>query len=87
MGRASVSQECITAFSDLKLSKKYKYIIFKLSDDKKQIVVEDASADPDWEVFRKKLLDAKTKNKMVRTRPAPVAALSSSSNTVPGHGG
>jgi hypothetical protein len=29
----------------LKLSKKYKYIIYKLSDDYKEIVVEEASAD------------------------------------------
>ncbi|KAI1139723.1 hypothetical protein F5Y05DRAFT_330940 [Hypoxylon sp. FL0543] len=60
---ATVSQECITAFNDLKLAKKYKYIIFKLSDDNREIVVEEASADKDWEAFREKLVKATTKSK------------------------
>ncbi|KAI3320685.1 cofilin/tropomyosin-type actin-binding protein [Xylariaceae sp. AK1471] len=60
---ATVSQECITAFNELKLSKKYKYIIFKLSDDNRQIVVEEASPDKDWENFRQKLVSATTKSK------------------------
>ncbi len=67
MCRATVSQECITAFNELKLSKKYKYIIFKLSDDNKQIVVEDASADKEWEDFREKLINAVSKNRLVCT--------------------
>jgi hypothetical protein len=50
----------------LKLSKKYKYIIYKLSDDYKEIVVEEASADKDWETFREKLINATSKNKAVR---------------------
>jgi hypothetical protein len=61
--RATVSQECIEYFNDLKLNKKYKYIIYKLSDDNKQIVVEDASDEKDWEVFREKLINATTKSK------------------------
>lgn len=60
---ATVAQECITAYNDLKLNKKHKYIIFKLSDDSKQIVVEDASSEQDWEVFRQKLIDATSKSK------------------------
>ncbi|KAI1427555.1 cofilin [Xylaria sp. FL1777] len=60
---ASVSQECISAFNDLKLAKKYKYIIFKLSDDNREIVVEDASDNKDWEVFREKLIQATSKTK------------------------
>jgi len=60
---ATVSQECITAFNDLKLAKKYKYIIFKLSDDNREIVVEEASPDKDWENFREKLMNATTKSK------------------------
>ena len=60
---ASVSQECITAYNELKLSKKFKYIIFKLSDDNKEIVVEEASDDKDWENFREKLINATTKSK------------------------
>lgn len=60
---ATVSQECVTAFNDLKLSKKYKYIIFKLSDDNREIVIDEASPDPDWEVFREKLINATSKSK------------------------
>ncbi|KAK8039051.1 cofilin [Apiospora rasikravindrae] len=60
---ATVSQECITAFNDLKLSKKYKYIVYKLSDDNREIVVEEASDDKDWENFRSKLVNAQTKSK------------------------
>ncbi|KAK1639825.1 cofilin/tropomyosin-type actin-binding protein, partial [Colletotrichum phormii] len=58
-----VSQECITAYNELKLSKKYKYIIYKLSDDNKEIVVEEASADKDYDNFREKLINAQTKSK------------------------
>jgi len=58
---ATVSQDCITAFNELKLAKKFKYIIFKLSDDNRQIVVEEASPDKDWENFRQKLVNATTK--------------------------
>ncbi|KAJ2971641.1 hypothetical protein NQ176_g7591 [Zarea fungicola] len=61
--KAVVAQECITAYNDLKLSKKFKYIIYKLSDDNKEIVVEEASADKDWDNFREKLINAKSKSK------------------------
>lgn len=60
---ATVAQECISTFNDLKLNKKYKYIIFKLSDDNRQIVVEEASAEGDWEAFREKLVNSTTKSK------------------------
>ncbi|WYZ36568.1 hypothetical protein EsH8_II_000074 [Colletotrichum jinshuiense] len=60
---ATVAQECITTYNDLKLQKKYKYIIYKLSDDNKEIVVEEASADADWDNFRQKLISATTKSK------------------------
>lgn len=63
---ASVSQDCITAYNDLKLSKKYKYIIYKLTDDYKEIVVEEASADKDWDNFREKLINATSKSRSVR---------------------
>ena len=65
VSRANVSQECITTYNELKLSKKYKYIIYKLSDDYKQIVVEDASDDKDWDNFREKLINATCKTRSV----------------------
>ncbi|KAK4115677.1 hypothetical protein N656DRAFT_765993 [Canariomyces notabilis] len=62
--RATVNQECITAYNDLKLNKRYKYVIFKLSDDSKEIVVDSTSEDgPEYEDFREKLINAKTKSK------------------------
>ncbi|KAF2107568.1 hypothetical protein BDV96DRAFT_606411 [Lophiotrema nucula] len=59
----SVAPECITAFNELKLGKDTKYIIFKISDDWKEIVVEETSTTDDWSAFREKLLSAKSKNK------------------------
>ncbi|MCJ1442106.1 MAG: cofilin [Stictis urceolatum] len=56
----SVSPDCVTAFNELKLGKDLKYIIFKLSDDSKEIVVEDKSSSSEWEEFQTKLLNAKT---------------------------
>lgn len=64
--RATVHEDCVTAWNDLKLNKKHKYIIFKLSDDLKEIVVEETSDNKDWEAFREKLLNAKTVSKTVR---------------------
>jgi len=59
----SVAPECIQAFNELKLGKSLKWIIYKISDDWKEIVVEETSTDPDYGVFREKLLNAKSKNK------------------------
>jgi len=59
---ATIAPDCVTTFNDLKLNKKYKFIIFKLTDDYKEIVVEEASSEGDWEVFREKLLQAESKN-------------------------
>jgi cofilin len=53
----------VQAFNDLKLGKKYKWIIYKISDDWKEIVVEETSKDADYSAFREKLLNAKSKNK------------------------
>ncbi|KAL1902180.1 cofilin [Ceratocystis pirilliformis] len=50
-------------YNELKLNKKYKYIIFKLTDDNKQIVVDEASENDDWEAFRNKLMSSTTKSK------------------------
>ena len=71
--RATVSQECVTAYNDLKLNKKYKYVIYKLSDDNKEIVVETTGTpDDDYESFREALINAKTKSKSVCLSPVPL---------------
>jgi len=38
-------------FQDLKLGKKYKYITFRISDDKTEIVVEKKSISGDYDEF------------------------------------
>ena len=52
-------------FNELKLNKKIKFIIYKLSDDNREVVVEEASDNGEWDYFREKLINAKTKNKVV----------------------
>ncbi|MCJ1254838.1 cofilin [Lignoscripta atroalba] len=60
----SVAPECISTFNELKLGKgTVKYIIYKLSDDYKEIVVEESSSDGDWETFQSKLMNAKASYK------------------------
>jgi len=59
---ASVAQECIEKYNDLK-AKKLKFVIYKLSDNNKEIVVEEASENKEWETFRDKLLGATSKSK------------------------
>ena len=55
-----MAPECITTYNELKLGKSIKYIIYKLSDDYKEIVVEDKGEDDDWTVFQSKLMNAKS---------------------------
>lgn len=63
--RVSISPDCITKFNELKLNKKIKFILYKLSDDYKEIVVEEASENGDWDHFREKLVNATSKSKTV----------------------
>lgn len=59
----SVAPECISAFNDLKLGKSTKWIIYRISDDWKEIVVEETSTEANFDVFREKLLNAKSKDR------------------------
>lgn len=56
----SVAPECVAAFNELKIGRQLKYIIYKLSDDYKEVVVEDKGTDPDWEKFQSKLMNARS---------------------------
>lgn len=67
----TISPECISKFNELKLNKKIKFIIYKLSDDYKEVVVEEASEDGDWEVFREKLVTAQSKSKTGKVGKGP----------------
>ena len=50
----------------MKLNKKYKFIVYKLSDDYKEIVIDKASESRDWEDFRETLVNATAKSRTVR---------------------
>ncbi|KAG2211334.1 hypothetical protein INT46_002032, partial [Mucor plumbeus] len=47
----AVNEECLNLYQDLKIGKKYKYIIFKLSDDNKEIVVEKKAESSEYDEF------------------------------------
>ncbi|KAI8071509.1 hypothetical protein BC940DRAFT_293035 [Gongronella butleri] len=47
----AVNPECIEAYNNLKLGKKSKYIIYKLSDNLKEIVVEKQVAEATYDDF------------------------------------
>jgi cofilin len=59
----SVHPDCINAFNELKLGKDIKWIIYKISDDYKEIVVEETSKEANFDVFREKLLNAKSNDR------------------------
>jgi cofilin len=79
----SIEDECITAFNEFRLSRgKVKFVIYKITDDKKRVVVEESSGDKDWEVFRSKLSDAKD----AAGNPAPRFAVYDVEYEIPGEG-
>ncbi|XP_060082463.1 uncharacterized protein LOC132561783 isoform X1 [Ylistrum balloti] len=51
----TVKDECMKVFEEMKLGHKWKYVIFKISEDKKEIVVEQTSADDTYETFQEQL--------------------------------
>ncbi|KAL4894741.1 hypothetical protein BDV59DRAFT_163658 [Aspergillus ambiguus] len=68
----SIADECMTTFNAFRMSgdnkgDKIKFIIFKISDDKKSVVLDEASTEKDYEAFRTKLEAAKDAN----GKPAP----------------
>ena len=65
-----MNPECVTAFNELKLGRGGpKYIIYKISDDQKEVVVDEIGKEVDeigeeanYNIFREKLICAKEKN-------------------------
>lgn len=51
----AVADESLAAFNDLKLGKKFKFIIFALNDKKTEIIVEETSSNEDYDAFLEKL--------------------------------
>jgi len=47
----TVNPECLTMYEDLKLRKKYKYIIFEVNDAKTEIIVKKTSTSKDYDEF------------------------------------
>lgn len=45
----------MNAFNDLKLGKKYKFILYALNDNKTEIIVKETSADQEYDAFLEKL--------------------------------
>lgn len=61
--RLSVNPECVSAFNELKLGRGGpKYIIYKISDDQKEIVVDEKGSETDYDAFREKLIAKKEKS-------------------------
>jgi len=46
-----VNSECLTLFQELKLKKKWKYIIFRVGDDKTEIIKHKESTSKDYDEF------------------------------------
>jgi len=57
-----VQQECVTAFNDIKLGHKYRYIVYSLTDDLKQIrVLKVAPLSTTFDNFVEDLKEAEDK--------------------------
>lgn len=57
----SVQQECVTAFNDIKLGHKFRYLVYSLTDDLKQIrVLKTAPPSCTYENFVEDLKEAET---------------------------
>ncbi|KAJ5091958.1 cofilin [Penicillium alfredii] len=64
----SIDDQCITEFNNFRMSHgKTKFIIYKISDNKKNVVVDEVGHDQDYEVFRTRLEAAADSN----GKPAP----------------
>lgn len=59
----TVNPECVSAFNELKLGRGGpNYIIYQISDDQKEIVVDEKGREESYDTFREKLLSKKEKN-------------------------
>ncbi|KAM5346964.1 hypothetical protein ACJ41O_009969 [Fusarium nematophilum] len=57
----TVEQECVTAVNELRSSRrpdKPKFVIFRITDDQKAVVVDEKSSEQDYEAFRQTLTSA-----------------------------
>ncbi|KAL1882554.1 hypothetical protein Plec18167_002970 [Paecilomyces lecythidis] len=57
----SITDECLTAFSSLRSTRgprKPKFIIYRISDDEREVIIEESSTEQEYEVFLQKLSSA-----------------------------
>ncbi|KAH3688602.1 hypothetical protein WICPIJ_000412 [Wickerhamomyces pijperi] len=55
-----VADESLKAFNDLKLGKKYKFILFEINANKTEIVVKETSTSSDYDEFLEKLSETES---------------------------
>lgn len=55
MNSVAVADESLNSFNDLKLGKKYKFVLYGLNDNKTAIVVKETSSDDSYDAFLEKL--------------------------------
>ncbi|KAH8593726.1 cofilin [Bisporella sp. PMI_857] len=55
-----VKGECLEEFNNLKMKQQWKFIIYQLTKDYKQIEIEHKSTEQDWDTFRELLVNAKS---------------------------
>lgn len=53
----NVNEDAVRAFFDLKLKKKYRYISYMISEDNKDVVLEDAVQQCTYDEFVEKIPD------------------------------
>lgn len=51
----AVADESLAAFNELKLGKKFKFILFELNANKTEIVIKETSNDPSYDAFLERL--------------------------------
>jgi len=56
----TVAKDCIEKYQQLLLKKQYKYLIFQISSDFKEIIFDRESTSDSWDEFREALESSKT---------------------------
>ncbi|KAM9889659.1 hypothetical protein OXX69_012773 [Metschnikowia pulcherrima] len=64
--QATVADESLSAFNDLKLGKKFEFVIFASRPEKTPIVVDNTSLDDDYESFLAELPKKRMRVRRVR---------------------
>ncbi|XP_021368705.1 cofilin-like isoform X2 [Mizuhopecten yessoensis] len=54
----AVDDQCLQVFEEMKLGHKWSYVVYKITDDKKRIVVDTKAADRSYDDFKQILMNA-----------------------------